>query len=232
MLSSLLVSCSCGGVKPIQAFLDQEYVMLFLMGLNDSLANVRGQILLLDPLPSIGKVFSLVLQEEKQRALTTSQPSLHAAFAVKPSLPSPKPTPSSNSKPKGKKDCPQCAHCGFLGHIEDKCYKLHGYPPGYFQNKNTGAKPQVNHVSQLDFGSTSQESSSTAGYSLTAAQYNQLMTLLQTQESLHNIEPVICAESLCCLTRSHSYPCFGRWTCCPFFSPHFSQCHLYSFFSN
>ncbi|XP_057759968.1 uncharacterized protein LOC130980296 [Arachis stenosperma] len=70
-----LVSCSCGGVKQIQAFLDQEYVMLFLMGLNENLASVRSQILLSDPLPPIGKVFSLVLQEEKQRALTS--PSQH-----------------------------------------------------------------------------------------------------------------------------------------------------------
>ncbi|MED6125844.1 hypothetical protein PIB30_119070 [Stylosanthes scabra] len=120
--------------------------MLFLMGLNDNLANVRGQILLLDPLPPLGKVFSVVLQEEKQRALTFAQPSQHATFAVKPS---PKPAPSSGSKLKGKKDHPQCAHCGYLGHTEDTCYKLHGYPPGYFQNKPAGAKPQVNHVSHL-----------------------------------------------------------------------------------
>ncbi|XP_016193073.1 uncharacterized protein LOC107634006 [Arachis ipaensis] len=66
-----LVSCSCGGVKSIQTYLDQEYVMLFLMGLNKNLANVRSQILLSDPLPSIDKVFSLVLQEEKQCALTS-----------------------------------------------------------------------------------------------------------------------------------------------------------------
>ncbi|XP_015963417.1 uncharacterized protein LOC107487313 [Arachis duranensis] len=37
-----VVSCSCGGVKPIQAFLDQEYVMLFLMSLNKNLASVRS----------------------------------------------------------------------------------------------------------------------------------------------------------------------------------------------
>jgi hypothetical protein len=36
------------------------------MGLNDSFAQIRGQILLIDPLPSINKVFSLVIQEERQ----------------------------------------------------------------------------------------------------------------------------------------------------------------------
>lgn len=44
-----------------------EYVISFLMGLNDSFAQVRGQLLLMDPIPSINKVFSLVSQEEHQR---------------------------------------------------------------------------------------------------------------------------------------------------------------------
>jgi hypothetical protein len=35
-----------------------EYVMKFLVGLNDSYASVRGQILLMEPLPTINKVFS------------------------------------------------------------------------------------------------------------------------------------------------------------------------------
>ncbi|XP_072054182.1 uncharacterized protein [Arachis hypogaea] len=93
-----LVACSCGGVKVIQAYLDQEYVMLFLMGLNDNLANVRSQILLSDPLPPIGKVFSLVLQKEKQKALTSSQLPQHMAFVVKQA---PRLMATSGSKMKG-----------------------------------------------------------------------------------------------------------------------------------
>lgn len=37
------------------------------MGLNESYAQIRGQLLLMDPLPSIHKVFSLITQEERQR---------------------------------------------------------------------------------------------------------------------------------------------------------------------
>ena len=57
--------CSCGGVKELTSYFQMEYVLSFLMGLNDSLAHIRGQLLLLDPLPPINKVFSLVSQEEK-----------------------------------------------------------------------------------------------------------------------------------------------------------------------
>lgn len=47
---------------------ENKYVMAFLMDLNDSNKQVRSQILLMDPLPPINKVFSLVVQEENQRA--------------------------------------------------------------------------------------------------------------------------------------------------------------------
>lgn len=48
---------------------EQNKVMQFLMGLDDSYATVRGQILLLKPLPSVLKVFSIVNQEKKQRGI-------------------------------------------------------------------------------------------------------------------------------------------------------------------
>lgn len=37
------------------------------MGLNDSYDHIIGQILIAEPLPSINKVCSLILQEEKRR---------------------------------------------------------------------------------------------------------------------------------------------------------------------
>lgn len=52
--------CTCGGVRALNAYYQMEYIMTFLMGLNDNFSQVRGQILLLYPLPPINKVFSLV----------------------------------------------------------------------------------------------------------------------------------------------------------------------------
>ena len=61
--------------------------MSFLMGLNDSYSEVRGQLLLMDPLPPINKVFFLVSQEERQRTIgsqltSTSDTTNTVAFAV------------------------------------------------------------------------------------------------------------------------------------------------------
>ena len=40
------------------------------MGLNDSYGNLIGQILLIEPFPTLSKVCSLVLQEEKRRNIS------------------------------------------------------------------------------------------------------------------------------------------------------------------
>ena len=48
--------------------------MKLLMGLNESFAQVQGQILLRDPLPSLNKVYSLLIQEEKQRSIALETP--------------------------------------------------------------------------------------------------------------------------------------------------------------
>lgn len=40
-----LDTCSCGGTKAIDDFLQSEFVMIFLMGLNDSFTAIRAQIL-------------------------------------------------------------------------------------------------------------------------------------------------------------------------------------------
>jgi len=64
-----LLVCLCGkfsyGVlKTLTEYHHKEYVLQFLMGLNESFSHVKGQILLMDPLPPINKVFSLVVQHE------------------------------------------------------------------------------------------------------------------------------------------------------------------------
>lgn len=44
----------------------------FLTGFNDSFAHIRGQVLLVEPLPLINKVFPLILQEEQQSGVILS----------------------------------------------------------------------------------------------------------------------------------------------------------------
>lgn len=69
-LSNYRPNCSCTNMGEYHAM---EYVMSFLMGLDDSYSHVRGQILLMNPIPSINHVFSLIVQEEHQRHSTTNR---------------------------------------------------------------------------------------------------------------------------------------------------------------
>lgn len=51
-----------------------------------------------------------------------------------------------------KKDRPFCTHCNYHGHSNDKCYKIHGYLPGYKQRQreshsNYAGSNTINQVS-------------------------------------------------------------------------------------
>ena len=66
---------------------DQQKLMQFLMGLNESYSAICGQILLMNPLPSVRQAYSFVSQEEKQCLLTSmnaaAESAASAAMAVR-----------------------------------------------------------------------------------------------------------------------------------------------------
>ena len=53
-------SCNCGAMKIISDRYQRDYVFQFLMGLNDSYSAIRDQIMLLDPIPTIARIFSII----------------------------------------------------------------------------------------------------------------------------------------------------------------------------
>ncbi|KAK4390127.1 Retrovirus-related Pol polyprotein from transposon RE2 [Sesamum angolense] len=61
--------CSCDISKVISERMEAHQVMQFLMGLHDSFDAERSQILMLDPLPNVQKVYAMILRIEKQRAV-------------------------------------------------------------------------------------------------------------------------------------------------------------------
>ena len=61
--------CVCGSKSSQLDAQHKEHVFCFLMGLNDSYGTLIGQILLIEPFPSLSKVFSLISQEEKRRSI-------------------------------------------------------------------------------------------------------------------------------------------------------------------
>lgn len=117
-------TCSCGVSAKLEAYEQINSLSQFLMGLNDVFTSIRGQILLMKPLPTLSQAYFMLLQEENQRSSHNSQHLLETtAMNVK--------VQSNKSKqnfPKKSDNSEVCDYCHNSGHIREKCFFLHGYP--------------------------------------------------------------------------------------------------------
>lgn len=84
---------------------------------------------------------------------------------------------------------PICTHCGFTGHVIERCYKLHGYPPGYKPKGQVncvdygdGCESQTEVERSNTDGKGQQMSNAMTSPMLTLDQYNQLMSMLQDHQ--------------------------------------------------
>jgi len=168
-------SCTCGGMRSVHEKHNRDHVFQFLMGLDDSFTHIRGQILLNDPLPPINKVFSLIIQEERQKEISTT-PLVHETAALM-SKTVVNPTHKSG-KWANRKDRPVCSHCGISGHTVDKCYRVHGFPPGFKFTKNQPSAHSVTHVQGAEF-----VTASSPQLPITLEQCQQLMAFIQHQQA-------------------------------------------------
>ena len=179
-------TCTCGALKTLMDYQHSEYVMKFLVGLDDSYASVRGQILLMDPLPTINKgkgKEDLVSQKERQRELSSGFTirgieSGAAALAVNF-------RPNARNKNYGRKERPLCSHCGITGHTVEKCYRLHGFPPCY----KPRARPFSNQVMTASSSNNDNGMANLASLPLSPDQYQQLLSFLNSQQPPNEIHP-------------------------------------------
>lgn len=127
-----------GSSKAVQLFKkyrDCDTVLCFLHGLNEPFAFAKSQILMLDPLPSLDQVFSMILQQERQ---------LHVGVLPTPTLLTAQAPPNA-SQGRGKAPfkfnfvkqghARLCTHCNRTNHIIDTCFLKHGFPPGWKSKK-------------------------------------------------------------------------------------------------
>ncbi|XP_052489312.1 retrovirus-related Pol polyprotein from transposon RE1 isoform X2 [Gossypium raimondii] len=171
-------SCYCGVFVTLQKYHDNDYVIRFLKGLHDRFAAIRSQIMLIDPLPPINKVFSLVIQQE--RHLPTGSSQLFVSNTLRHHTSSKKPQAKSSI------DSRQCTFCGKSRHTVDTCYEKHGYPPGY---KSRGRASRA-HTALNDCAAQPLDSSqhvdilpSDPSVTLTQDQLQQLLALLPASTS-------------------------------------------------
>ena len=113
--------------------------------------------------PSIDKAFSLVIQEERQRAL-----GFNGGYSVDSTTLAVKTQAFNqvgmNASGKGR---PMCSHCGKPGHFKEKCYKLIGFPLRY---KQKGKISMANQVSLSGDSGQYEDASQSGFFSFTSEQ--------------------------------------------------------------
>ncbi|XP_019196007.1 PREDICTED: uncharacterized protein LOC109189835 [Ipomoea nil] len=146
--------CSCDLIDQIRKERDTDQVIRFLHGLNDDYSNLKSNVLVLDPLPEANAV------QHSQNIPDEVVAAFHSYNGKR----------SGNSN-KGAK----CTYCGMNGHTIDKCYKKHGFPPGWISGfKSKGKQGAV-------MSNNAVENSGNSGNASTVDQLQKLISLLQAQ---------------------------------------------------
>jgi hypothetical protein len=156
--------CSCEAMRSARSNHTLLSIMRFLTGLNEQFSVVKSQILLMDPLPPMNKVFSLVLQHERQMTpIDDSKVLLNAAKGKAP----------YSSKPSSR----TCTFCGRGNHTVDNCFQKHGLPPHL--RKSTTAATSNNALIEGGIDDASISTESNNSNVITQEQAFQLISLLQ-----------------------------------------------------
>ncbi|TYI90900.1 hypothetical protein E1A91_D03G154500v1 [Gossypium mustelinum] len=131
--------------------------------------------MLLDPLPTINKAFSMVIQQERQLLAPSS--TVFASNVVR--QPSKRPSQASSQvssrSSDSKTDTQKCTFCGGLRHTVDTCYHKNGFPPGYRSRNSTSCVHNV--FEEIDTNTID----SVTGYSLPVTSQGSGVTLTQEQ---------------------------------------------------
>ncbi|KAL2252650.1 UNVERIFIED_CONTAM: Retrovirus-related Pol polyprotein from transposon TNT 1-94 [Sesamum indicum] len=130
-----LPTCSCGAGTKLAEKANFTQLIQFLMGLNDAYDHIQNQILVMDPLPSIGKAYSMILQVEKQREVNAMNLELDKEEAMTlQTIDTRKQNSLRNPIKKrsaAEKKQMYCTYCKKTGHIREQCFELNGYPEWY-----------------------------------------------------------------------------------------------------
>ncbi|KAK9725435.1 hypothetical protein RND81_05G143000 [Saponaria officinalis] len=115
-------------LKAVETQAEEKRSFQFLNGLDKEYGILRSSILLMDPLPSIKNVVSLMLQEEVQTTnLGGTKTQEMFSFMSK----------GEHDKDNVRTLTPtdKCVHCGRDNHMSDMCWEIRGYLAGHPKHK-------------------------------------------------------------------------------------------------
>ncbi|KAK4735030.1 hypothetical protein R3W88_009291 [Solanum pinnatisectum] len=184
--------CICEGKQKLEKFVDDKMLIQFLMGLNDTYAQARGNILMMNPLPNINVAYSLILQDENQNETYMSPiiPIESSSFMV------------NNNVNQNKN-----------GHVINDCYRLIGFSEDFnFTNDKTYTTPVRGNgaIMEEEDPNYSMDQVSQHMSKEQFGQFIQVMKQMKLSESTtKNVGPEINANVVAGIILKHFGTCFS-----------------------
>ena len=166
------LQCRCTAMRVNKECRVEDQIIKFLTGLHDQFSVVKTQVLLLDPLPSLNKVFCLVIQEESNNVYAHSLLSLEEGYVLVNGLDARR----SQGRGRGSFNKPSarfCTLCNRYNHTIEFCYQKHGFPNK--PNSQANVQSQANATSAESFDASNVSGS----IGLAQDKIDQLVLLLQ-----------------------------------------------------
>ncbi|XP_075098053.1 uncharacterized protein LOC142175370 [Nicotiana tabacum] len=130
--------CDCAKSREFVVFMERLKLLQFLMGFNESYEQTRSHILMMVPVPTINKTYSMLMESERKRSIANDDTREVTALMT---------TRANNSAQKGKRNYNlYCNYCKLKGHTREGCYKLIGYPADFKYKKKPGVGAAHNAI--------------------------------------------------------------------------------------
>nr|XP_016463755.1 PREDICTED: uncharacterized protein LOC107786758 [Nicotiana tabacum] len=113
--------CDCEKHKKYEEHMEQHKLVQFLMGLNETYAQARSQVLLIVPVPTLNQAYNMIMQDESQRTQSSMISQLSTGLQQMNMIDPTAFAFTQNNKSK-KNNGMYCNYCHLKVHLKENCY--------------------------------------------------------------------------------------------------------------
>ncbi|XP_070029288.1 uncharacterized protein [Nicotiana sylvestris] len=119
--SMVALLCDCEKHKKYEEHMEQHKLVQFLMGLNETYAQARSQVLLIVPVPTLNQAYNMIMQDESQRTQSSMISQLSTGLQQMNMIDPTAFAFTQNNKSK-KNNGMYCNYCHLKVHLKENCY--------------------------------------------------------------------------------------------------------------